>query len=248
MSIRTASEFDGICRVGRVVALALKSMAKRLRPGVTTAELDAEGKAVLDAHGARSAPQLCVGFPGHTCISINDEVAHGIPGDRVVRRGDVVNLDVSAELDGFFADTGASFPVQPVAPETHRLCTETWRAWGHASRQLKPGYRMNRTGLAVERVARKAGLHAIRDLCAHGVGRWLHEDPLEIANVYDPSDRRSFTEGLVVAFEVFLSTGTTRITAEPDGWTLKTADGSRAAQYEHTVIVTRGGPMVVTAV
>ncbi len=246
MSIQNATELNGIKRVGRVVALALRAMADNLIPGVTTGELDVVGHTVLDLHGARSAPQLCVGFPSATCISVNDEVAHGVPGTRVIQPGDVVNLDVSAELGGFFADTGASFPVSPTSPRTRLLCRATKRALMQALTVMRPGMPFNQTGHAVERVARRHGLRPVRDLCAHGVGRWLHEEPLEISNVYDPNDRRRFTEGLVVAMETFLSLGSGQIIPMSDGWTLSTSDGSRAAQFEHTVVVTRDGPMIVT--
>lgn len=185
-------------------------------------------------------------FPGATCISVNDEVAHGIPSDRRIRPGDVVNIDVSAELDDFFADTGASYPVPPVTIPTRRLLHHTRRAHRDALAVMAPARRLNATGRAVERVARRSGLYPIRNLCAHGVGRWIHEEPLEIANVFDQRDRRRFTEGLVVAMETFMSEGSSWVTLDRDGWTFRTADGSRAAQFEHTVVVTRDGPVVVT--
>lgn len=247
MSIETPEDLAGLRRVGRVVALALRAMAAHLRPGTTTGELDRIGAAVLREHGARSAPQLCRGFPRATCISINEQAAHGIPGDRLVEPGDLVNLDVSAELDGYFADTGASYPVPPIAPETRELCLRTRRALRGALAVMRNGKRLNGTARAVEREARRGGLAPIGDLCAHGIGRWLHEEPLEIRNVYDPTDTRRFAEGSVIAMETFLSLGSPNTVESADGWTLSTADGSRAAQYEHTVVVTRRGPLILTS-
>ena len=246
MSIRTERELQGLRRVGRVVAVARDTMARHLRLGITTRELDEIGAAVLAHHGARSAPRLCVGFPGTTCISVNEEAAHGIPGDRRIYPGDVVNVDVSAELSGFFADTGASYPVPPVAAGTRALCRHTRRAFRGALAAMRPAARINETGRAVEREAQRANLCAIRNLWAHGVGRWLHEEPLEIANVFIPGDRRRFSEGIVVAMESFLADGTQWVVQSRDGWTLRTSNGGRAAQYEHTVVVTANGPLIVT--
>ena len=177
---------------------------------------------------------------------MNEEVAHGIPGDRVVRAGDIVNIDVSAELDGFFADMGASFPVMQVAPRAQSLLRATRRAHKNALSVMRTGQRFNATGREVERVARQHGFTAIRDLCAHGVGRWLHEEPFEIANVFQANDERRFREGMVIAMETFLSLGSDGVKQAKDGWTLRTADDSLAAQYEHTVVVTGRGPLVVT--
>lgn len=246
MSITSVEEFQGMREIGRIVALARDAMSHRLRPGVTTAELDAVGEAVLRQNGARSAPQLCYGFPGATCISVNDEAAHGIPGPRRIGPGDVVNIDVSAEKGGFFADTGASYPMPGASAATHRLCTTVRSAWHAAASTLLPQGRIRESGRQVEAVARRSGYRAIRNLCAHGIGRWLHEAPLEIANAYDRSDRRRFTEGLVVAMEVFLAEGASWVQEAPDGWTLRTANGRRAAQHEHTVVVTNGEPLVLT--
>lgn len=246
MSITTPEELEGLLRIGRIVARALKEMSSSLRPGLTTLELDRIGEEVLKDHGARSAPQLCVRFPRATCISVNDEAAHGIPGDRVIQEGDLVNLDVSAELDGFFADTGASFPVPPVSDEATRLCSYTRRALKESLAQVRPGQPFSRTGYLVEKLAREGGFQPIKNLCSHGVGRWLHEEPRQICNYYDRMDQRRFSEGLVVALETFMSVGSDWVEEGPDGWTLRTQDGSLAAQYEHTIVVRPDGPLIVT--
>lgn len=246
MSIETEEELVGLKRIGRIVARVLREMTASLRPGVTTAELDEIGARWLEHFGAIPAPASTYGFPAATCISVNDEAAHGVPGDLVVRAGDLVNIDVSAELGGYFADTGASIPVPPVAEETRRLCQTTRRALKRAVATARAGRRFNTIGRAVEAEARRSGFHVIRNLCGHGLGRRLHEYPDGLASIYDPSDRRRFTAGLVVAIEPFLSTGATEVRCAADGWTEKTVDGSLSAQYEHTVVVTRKRAIVVT--
>ncbi len=246
MSIGDEKDLEGLRRIGRIVALALREMKKLLRPGVTTQELDDAGRRLLENHGARSAPELAYSFPAATCICVNDEVAHGIPSDRVIEPGDLVHLDVSAELEGYFADTGASVPVPPVAPEVHKLCLSAQRALRRAIATARAGRRFNTLGRAVEAEARRGGFKIIRNLAGHGLGRSLHEYPDGLVSFYNSADRRRFSAGLVVAIEPFLSTGATEVQKADDGWTEKTPDGSLAAQYEHTIVVTRKQPIIVT--
>ncbi len=248
MSIGSEEDLIALKRIGRIVALALRAMKELLRPGVTTQELDDVGRRVLESHGARSAPEITYAFPAATCICVNDEVAHGIPGDRVIEPGDLVHLDVSAELGGFFADTGASVPVPPVAPQTHQLCLSTQRALKRAIATTRAGRRFNTLGRAVEAEARRGGFKIIRNLAGHGLGKSLHEYPDGLVSFYNPADRRKFSAGLVVAIEPFLSTGATEVHKADDGWTEKTPDGSLTAQYEHTVVVTRKQPIIVTRI
>jgi methionyl aminopeptidase len=219
-----------------------------VRPGVTTAELDAIGEAFLSKAGARSAPRLAYNFPGFTCISINDQAAHGIPGQRMVEPGDIVNIDVSAELDGYYGDTGLMVEVQPVALRARQLCSRSQAALRKALAVAQAGVPMNTIGRAIEGEARRGGFSVLHDLGGHGVGRHIHEEPHSVLNHYDPADRRRLTEGLVITIETFLTTGARRVVTDPDGWTLRTADGSLTAQYEHTLVITRGEPIVVTAV
>ncbi len=248
MSIDSEKDIIGLMRIGRVVGLTLKHMQAALEPGMTTAELDAIGAAFLEEHGAQSAPIITYNYPAHTCISINDEAAHGIPGDRVILAGDLVNIDVSAELDGYFADTGASMPVPPISPEKQRLCDATMAALQAAIGAVRAGQSINVIGKAVEPIARKAGYSIITELGGHGIGRKLHEPPHAVPHHYDRRARTTLTEGLVMTLEPFLTTGRGRIKTDPDGWTLRTVDGGLAAQYEHTVIITKDKPILVTAV
>lgn len=246
MSVSGRADWEGLRHIGRVVALTLQRMRDALRPGITTAELNALGEGVLAEHGARSAPQLVYNFPAATCISVNEEVAHGIPGLRVIEPGDLVHIDVSAELHGYFADTGASVPVAPVRPEIRSLCRRTRRALKQIIETVHPNAPLSTVGRIVEREARRGGFAPIRDLCSHGIGRALHEPPKEIPNIQIRQDRRRFTNGLVVALEPFLCTGSGETVESDDGWTIRTPDGSVAAQYEHTVVVTDRGGIIVT--
>jgi methionyl aminopeptidase len=246
----TAEHDDDVAalrRVGRVVAEARDAMLAAALPGVSTAELDAIGRDVLRRHGARSAPRLAYGFPGSTCIGINDRVAHGIPSAmQVLRAGDLVNVDVSAELDGYWGDTGASAPVGEVHPERARLLEATRAAQREAMAVARAGRPLRHIGRAVERRARKAGFSVIGELAGHGVGRGIHEVPT-VWNVEHRRDRTVLHEGLVLAIEPFLTAGVPQVVEDVDGWTLRTVDGTPAAQFEHSIVVTAAEPIVLTA-
>ena len=226
MTIETQDDVVALQRIGRIVSLVLQRMLDAAEPGMTTRELDRIGERLLDEHGARSAPRLAYNFPGATCISLNEEAAHGIPGDRVIRAGDVLNVDVSAELGGYFADTGGTRVVPPSTPQKTRLC--------HA------------IGAAIERTAKAYGFKVIENLASHGVGRSLHEEPEQIPGYFDPADKRLLREGMVITIEPFLSTKSRIVNETGDGWTLAGVRGNLSAQYEHTMIITKGAPIVVT--
>jgi methionyl aminopeptidase len=246
VTIDHEDELEGLRLAGRAVAEARDAMLAAVAPGVTTGALDAIGRDVLRAHGARSAPQLAVGFPAATCVSVNDEAAHGIPSLlRTLREGDLVNVDVSAELDGYWADTGASAPVGRVAPRARQLLDATRQAQRDATAAARAGRPLRHIGRAVQRRARRHGFTVIANLNGHGVGGFLHEAP-SVPSIEDPADRTVLWEGLVLAIEPFLSTGATHAVEGGDGWTLRTADGSLSAQFEHTVVVTAGRPLVLT--
>jgi methionyl aminopeptidase len=246
MSINDERDVEGLKRVGAAVAAARDAMGAHVAAGVTTAELDAIGKEILDRYGARSAPQLAYGFPGVTCISVNDELAHGIPSrERVLEEGDLVNIDVSAELDGYWADTGASFPVGAVSAQATALLRATRLALEDGMSNARAGQPLRNIGRAVERRAKRCGFRVVRNLAGHGVGRHIHEEP-QVLNTFDPHNRTLLPEGLVITIEPFLTTGATRAIEDDDGWTLRSPDGSRGAQFEHTMIITRDQPIVVT--
>jgi methionyl aminopeptidase len=246
MTIETDDDVVALKRIGKIVSSVLQQMLDSAEPGMTTRELDALGERLLNQHGARSAPRLTYGFPGATCISINEEAAHGIPGARVIHRGDVLNVDVSAELDGYFADTGGTLIVPPTTPQKTRLCHATRTALEQALQQARADQPLNGIGAAIQRTARAYGFKIIENLGSHGVGRALHEAPEHIPGYFDPSDRRRLHEGMVITIEPFLSTKSRSVTETADGWTLVGAPGNLSAQYEHTLIITRGEPIVVT--
>lgn len=246
MTISDQSDIEALKRVGAIVAEARDTMGAAVAPGVTTEDLDAIGREILKKYGARSAPKLAYGFPGTTCISVNDELAHGIPSKkRVLREGDLVNIDVSAELGGYWADTGASFAVGRVSARAAELLDATRQALKDAIAEVSAGVPVRNIGSAVERRAKRSGFHVVRDLCGHGVGRHIHEGP-SIPNTTKHRDGTKLWEGLVMTIEPFLTTNATRVVEDDDGWTLRTPNGCLGAQFEHTMIVTRGAPIVIT--
>ncbi len=246
MTIANQYDLEALKEIGAIVARVLKAMAAAIEPGMTTQELDDLGRRLLEADGAQSAPELCYDFPGATCISINEQVAHGIPGERVIRPGDLVNIDVSAEKAGYFADTGGSFPVPPVESDIAQLCRDGRRAMWQGIHEVRSGRRLNRIGARIETFADKKGYSLIRNLASHGVGRSLHEDPTVIPTWRDRHDKRVITEGMVFTIEPFLSTGATWADDTEDGWTLVTAPQYRSVQYEHTLVATKRGPIILT--
>jgi methionyl aminopeptidase len=247
MTIEHDDDLAGLRRASRAVAEARDAMLDAVAPGVTTGELDAVARSVLRAHGARSAPMLAYRFPGWTCISVNDEAAHGIPSlRRRLADGDLVNVDVSAELDGYWSDTGASAAVGQVTAEHQRLLDATRLAQADAMAAARAGRPLRHIGRAVERRARRNRFPVVANLNGHGVGRFIHEEP-SVPSIEDRGDATTLWEGLVLAIEPFLSTGARAVVEAGDGWTLRTPDGSRTAQFEHTVVVTPGHPLVLTA-
>ncbi len=245
MTVENEVDLKALLRIGKIVAECLHYMAEKVEPGMTTKQLDDLGAAFLQRHGARSAPILTYRYPGYTCISLNDEAAHGIPGERVIREGDIINIDVSAELEGYYADNGASFPVGQVSDEAQRLLAATRFARDEAIKAAVAGARINTVGKTVEKIARKYGYTVIRDLPGHGIGRRLHEKP-SVPNYYTKRANERFTDGLVVTIEPFLTTGKGQIFTADDGWTLKTSDGALAAQYEHTIVINGDSPIILT--
>lgn len=246
MTIESEDDVVALKRIGRIVSFVLQEMLDAAEPGMTTRELDVLGEKWLERHGARSAPRLAYDFPGSTCISINEEAAHGIPGDRIIQAGDVLNVDVSAELEGYFADTGGTRVVPPANPQKTRLCHAARTALEQAMKQARAGRPINGIGGAIERAAKTYGFKVIENLASHGVGRALHEAPETIPGYFDPADRRVLKEGMVITIEPFLSTKSRVVRETSDGWTLVGARGNLSAQYEHTMIITQGEPIIVT--
>lgn len=247
MTADSERDIEALRAIGRICADTLRKMMAAARAGMTTLELDHIGRRLLESQGARSAPEVAYNYPGATCISVSPVIAHGIPDDHVLVEGELIHIDVSAELDGYFADTGASMWVAKRSPEIHKLLEATRATLNKAVTVARAGRQLNEIGKTIQQEARKRGYNVIYELTGHGIGHSLHEEPAEVWNFYNPRDQRVLNEGLVLAIEPFLTTGEGRIREQRDGWSLRTADNAIAAQFEHTVIVTRAQPIILTA-
>jgi len=246
MSIRTQQQFEKLRAIGRIVRLALDRTAAAVRPGITTAELDAIGARVLEEHGAESAPPKVYGFPGALCISVNEEAIHGIPGARVLQEGDLVKLDLVAEKDGYFADAAVSVTAGPAGITAQELMRCAESAFWQGAKAAVAGNRVFDIGRAVERETERCGFHVMRELCGHGVGKTIHEAP-SVPNYHDARFRQRLTEGLVITIEPILAAGSGKGVQANDGWTIRTADRSWAAHFEHSLVITKGSPVLLTA-
>jgi methionyl aminopeptidase len=246
MTADSQKDIQGLKAVGRICAGSLRKMMDASRAGMTTRELDEIGRLLLKAEGARSAPQVTYNFPGATCISISPVIAHGIPDEHVLCEGELIHIDVSAELDGYYADTGASMVVSKRDRQLDKLLDATRATLNKALGAAKAGNPLSGIGRTVQNEARRRGFNVIYELTGHGIGRGLHENPMEILNFYNPGDRRVLHEGLVLAIEPFLTTGIGRVFQEKDGWALRTMDRAIAAQFEHTIVVTKDQPIILT--
>lgn len=234
-------------KASEAVACALREMQNHARPGMTTKQLDNYGAKILLDFGARSAPRLSYGFPGCTCISVNNEFCHGIPSNKkILKEGDLVNIDVSAELDGFWSDNGSSFVLGEDINRHQELVDASKQILHKAIHNIKGGVRISDIGYLMEREARKRGYKVIRNLTGHGIGRSLHEEPGDIANYRDRFNPARFKKNAVVAIETFISTASTYAETLNDGWTMVGNKGGFMAQHEHTIVVTDGEPVILT--
>jgi methionyl aminopeptidase len=246
MSINGPEELTGMRAAGAIVCLMLSAMKSAVRPGITTAELDEVGAGVMRQHGARSAPALVYKFPGVNCISVNEEAVHGVPGERALQTGDLVKLDVTVEKDGFMADAAVTVPVGEVTEERRNLVACAERAFAKAMLVARAGYRVWEIGGVIEREVRRSGFSVIRDLGGHGIGRTIHEEP-RVPNYPDAEANQVLTEGLVITVEPIIAAGSGRAFVAPDNWTVITADHRPSAHYEHTLVIMKGAPMLLTA-
>ena len=246
MSIETAGDWTGLKRIGRIVRLTLDALVRHARAGISTTELDEVARRVMRQYGARSAPALVYGFPGAVLISVNDEVVHGIPGPKRLQSGDVVKLDVTLEKDGYVADAARTVIVDEGTDAAKRLVACAEAAFRAGAAVAHAGTRVNEIGRAIEREVRRAGFAVVHGLTGHGVGRTIHEPPT-VPNFYDPWVRDVLTEGLVLTIEPLICTGKAAAITDDDGWTVRTKDGGLAAHHEHTLVITRGTPVLLTA-
>jgi methionyl aminopeptidase len=246
MSIETPEDLERLRAAGRVVAAAIREMRRAAVPGVSTAELDRIAGAVFSAAGARSGPQLDYDFPGVCCLSINDEAVHGVPGRRRLRAGDLVKLDVTAELGGYYADACVTVGVGKIGGRDQHLLAAARHALSNAIAVARAGVPLNRIGATVESTVVKAGHSVCTELMGHGIGRRIHEPP-NVPNHYIPGLDGELTAGLVITIEPIISAGGGRVHPARDGWTMKTSDGSRTAHFEHTIVITDARPLILTA-
>lgn len=241
----TQEEIDRLKEIGKIVATVVLEMKQQARAGMTTLELDELGGQILSRYGAVSSPKKRFNFPGHTCISVNQEVAHGIPSNRLLLPGDLINIDVCAERDGYVADTGHSFQLGPLREDLTKLCDHTYQTMMKVISQLRAGVKLNEIGRIMEEEAKRGGYKVVKNLCSHGVGRDIHEEP-QILPTYTKKDKRVLHEGQVITIEPFLSTTADYVVGMPDGWTLMLPDEGYVAQHEHTIIITKDEPIIVT--
>jgi len=246
MSIENEEDLEGMKEVGLIVGATLKAMKQAVHPGITTNELNAIGAEMLDQCQAQSAPMLVYDYPAETCISVNDEVVHGIPSDRRVEKGDLVTLDVTAEKENYMADAAVTIAVPPALDLQLNLVVCAEVSFYKALRVASAGKRVNQIGRVVEYVSRRHGFSVIRGLSGHGIGRTIHEEP-SVPNTYEFMLRDRLSDGLVLTVEPMITTGSGKVVEADDGWTIKTADRSLSAHYEHTIIITRGRPIILTA-
>ena len=245
MSVDTPEELAAMKAAGRVVAQTLRELRKLVRPGVTTGELDAAAGRIFAAHGARSGPQLDYNFPGVTCISVGDEAVHGIPGPRRLREGELVKLDVTAELDGFYADACRTVAVGKVKPSATKLVAAAESGLKQGLSVARAGAAVNDIGIAVQGEIEKRGFSVCHSLTGHGIGRRIHEEPT-VFSVAQPGPSPVLTEGLVITIEPIIAAGDGDV-IEDGKWVVKTADGSLSAHAEHTIVIQDGAPLVLTA-
>ena len=246
MSIKSAEDLIGLRRAGAVTRKVIEAMKAALRPGISTRELDKIGGEVMRQHGARSAPKLVYQFPGESCISVNEEIVHGVPGRRTLAPSDLVKLDVTVELDGYMADACETVAVPPVGRVQQSLIDCAQNSFQAGLRKVRPGARVYEIGEAVQKEVARAGFAIVRELSGHGIGRTIHEAPT-VPNYRDPHCADVLTEGLVFTIEPLIAAGSGRMVTLKDGWTVRTLDRSLSAHYEHTLFVTAGGAQLLTA-
>lgn len=245
MTISSASDLAGMRAVGRLVAATLAEMEGAVRPGITTGALDKIAERFAVSAGARSAPRLAYRFPGFTCISVNDQIVHGVPGPRVLAAGDVVKLDVTLELGGYIADSARTVIVPPASFQAKRLRRCARAALNRALNAARAGRELRDIGGAIEGEARRCGFAVVRELCGHGIGRRIHEEP-SVPNYAASGDRSILADGLVIAVEPMIVPSPARPVEEADGWTLRTHTGVLAVHQEHTIVIRGGHPEVLT--
>lgn len=246
MSITTPAELEGMREIGAIVRQTLDALELAVTRGITTEELDAVALDIATRHGATSAPRAVYGFPGTVLLSVNDEIVHGVPGRRRLAEGDLITLDVTLQKNGFVADAARTVAVGVVSPLAQKLSACAVSAFEAAVSVARAGVKVNQIGRTVNNEVRRHGFWPVPELSGHGIGRTIHEEP-SVPNVYDRWQRDVLTDGMVITIEPIITAGSPKMTTDRDGWTIRTRDGSLAAHHEHTMVITNGAPLLLTA-
>ena len=248
VTIKSKNEIEYMKEAGRITGETLKLLGSLLKPGITPLELDSAAEKFIRSQGATPTFKGYGGFPGSVCISVNDEVIHGIPDKRKLKEGDIVSFDVGACYKGYNGDAARTFGVGKISPEAQRLIDVTKQSFFEGIKFAKDGYRISDISAEIQRVAEEAGYSVLREYCGHGIGRDLHEDP-EIPNYYENGRRGiRIRPGMCLAIEPMVNMGSKEIFVGDNDWTVFTEDGQLSAHYENTVLVTNGEPVCLTLV
>ena len=243
--LKTSREIGLMRQAGRVSARALKLAGEAVEPGVSTAEIDRIARKYIESQGAKPSFLGYEGYPATACISVNDQVIHGIPGHRILKQGDIVSIDVGAFLEGFHGDNAWTFPCGEVSGEAQALMDTTRESLFEAIKAAQPGARIGDIGSTVQRYVEARGYSVVRDFVGHGVGAKMHEDP-SVPNFGTPGRGVRLLPGMTIAIEPMINAGTHTVKILPDGWTTVTADGKLSAHFEHSIAITKDGPVILT--
>ncbi len=245
IALKNKADIEIMRKAGRVVGQTLDMIGEHIQPGITTRQLDMLVEDFILSKGAVPAFKNYHGFPASACISIDDEVVHGIPGERKLKEGEIVSVDVGTIVDGFYGDGAKTFPVGKISDDKRRLLELTQKCLSAGIEQARPGNRLGAISAAVQKVAESNGLGVVRQLVGHGIGREMHEEP-QVPNFGLPNEGPVLKTGMVLAIEPMINAGTYDVKTMPDGWTVVTADGRPSAHVEHTVAITDGEPDSLT--
>ncbi len=243
--MKNKADIEIMRKAGRIVGQTLDMIGEHIKPGVTTQQLDMLVEDFILSRGAIPAFKNYHGFPASACISIDDEVVHGIPGERKLKEGEIVSVDVGTIIDGFYGDGAKTFPVGKISEDKKRLLELTQKCLEAGIEQARPGNRLGAISAAVQNVAESNGLGVVRQLVGHGIGRQMHEEP-QVPNFGLPTEGPVLKAGMVLAIEPMINAGTYDVKTMPDGWTVVTADGRPSAHFEHTVAITDDEPDILT--
>ena len=245
VSVKSEHEIELMKHSGHINYLCHKLLEKNIRPGITTGELESIAKKFMEENGCISSTKGYEGYPGYLCISINDEVVHGIPGKRKLKNGDIVKLDISMIYKGYHSDSAATYPVGHISKEKKYLIEHTKKSLYEGIKQVKEGAKLGDIGHAIEQYAHEHHLSVVKELCGHGIGNELHEDP-DVLNYGKAHTGMTLKAGMTIAIEPMLNYGERYVYMLDDDWTICTEDGSPSAHFEHTVLVTKDGYEILT--